>query len=172
MQRRLLSWTALLLAGAFAGSGCGRGPVKVEGVVTFDGKPAENAVVVFAPLEGRGRYATGITNQDGYYRMFTEKLGDGVFPGEYKITVSREKSVYPLGFEFSSMMSEETMHKMGIDFYKKAIVKSKQAPKKSAPQDLPPLPKVYGSDTTTPLQCTVPVPGGKLNLELTSKGGS
>src|SRR5262245_12374499 len=83
---------ARLLAGApTAALGCGQGKtVKVEGVVTLDGKPLPAATVTFVP-DGNGRAASGRTDQDGIFRLTTFRTDDGAVPGEYKVTVVVDK---------------------------------------------------------------------------------
>jgi len=72
-------------------TGCSESPllegaVKTTAFVTLDGQPVDGAAVTFSPIGG-GRSATGLTNAQGYAEMGTNMPGDGVFPGNYKITV-------------------------------------------------------------------------------------
>lgn len=67
--------------------GCGKpAMVPVQGKVTFRGYPVNNGVVVLAP-EHKGPLAVGLIRNDGTFVLST---GDhpGVYPGDYKITVS------------------------------------------------------------------------------------
>ena len=67
--------------------GCsGDGMLPVEGTVTLDGKPLEGAAVSFVPAEG-GRPCTGQTDDQGHFTLASYVAGDGVPPGEYKVTV-------------------------------------------------------------------------------------
>ncbi len=83
---------ALMLA--FAASlallaGCGpKRPetMYVEGIVTLDGKPVENAAVMFSPAEGRP--ASGSTDAQGRFELQTFEPRDGAVPGSHKVTVT------------------------------------------------------------------------------------
>lgn len=86
MQRAQVGLLIFLLLG------CG-GPrhYPVEGTVLWtDGKPAvelAGGAVVFEAADGK-LSATGPIGPDARYRLGTEKLTDGVPPGEYKVTLS------------------------------------------------------------------------------------
>ena len=55
---------------------------KATGVVTLDGQPLPGASVVFERMEGTPRRrSTGITDEDGRYRMAYSRGGMGVLPG-------------------------------------------------------------------------------------------
>jgi hypothetical protein len=80
------------VSGIFCISGCG-GPVKraVTGSVTLDGKPLEEAVILFVPLDGNGR-KTGAQISAGRY----EVLGDvGLLPGRYRVEVADDPPIDP-----------------------------------------------------------------------------
>ncbi|MDO4585881.1 MAG: carboxypeptidase-like regulatory domain-containing protein [Planctomycetia bacterium] len=68
-----------------------KGLVPAEGVVTHNGTPVEGALVTFGPKTATGEAAgaTGITDAQGKFKMMTLDPGDGVYPGEYFITVSK-----------------------------------------------------------------------------------
>jgi hypothetical protein len=54
-RRRTGRLAAVLLLGFLSSSfGCGDGKVRVQGTVTFDGKPVERGVISFDPADGRG----------------------------------------------------------------------------------------------------------------------
>lgn len=97
----------MILSGVLAvclfGTGCGGAtvpgpkwpePVKVSGKVTRQGKPLENAQVIFVP-EGTtlGPGGGGQTNPAGEYtaqmRWSDQKMRDGLIPGRYKVAFSR-----------------------------------------------------------------------------------
>lgn len=68
------------------------GLVPASGVVMFDNAPVEGATVAFAPLPGgtgEKRTATATTDAKGRFSMMTLNPGDGVFPGEYVVTISK-----------------------------------------------------------------------------------
>ena len=77
-------------------SGCGnksklKGLVPASGVVMFENAPVEGASVMFAPTSGAGpqRTATTTTDAKGRFFMMTLNPGDGVFPGEYSVSISK-----------------------------------------------------------------------------------
>ena len=81
-----------------AGTGCNRGPAgpvvhMVEGVVTLDGAPLEEANVFFSPVGGTGALqATGCTGADGHFRLTSTrggKIGRGATEGEYVVRVTK-----------------------------------------------------------------------------------
>lgn len=84
-------WTLLLLT-TLAGCGTG-GPeiVPVSGRVTLDGRPLENADVVFQPA-GANRPSSGRTDKDGLYQLMYKRGIEGARVGEHTvfITVSPE----------------------------------------------------------------------------------
>jgi hypothetical protein len=62
---------------------------QVEGIITLDGKPLNQAVIVFHP-DGRnaGQFEPkGETNQDGKFALTTFKKDDGAPAGKYRVTV-------------------------------------------------------------------------------------
>ena len=77
-----------LLGGALLVTGCGSGtPVgRVEGVVTYDGKPLPQAEVEFTPV-GDGTSSVGFTNGEGeYYLQYTLKK-KGALLGKHTVRV-------------------------------------------------------------------------------------
>jgi hypothetical protein len=84
---RFLLPALLLLPGA---AGCGKGLYPVHGTVTYeDGKPFTNGMVVFESAEGpKPVTARGDVQSDGSYQLSTNKPGDGVPAGKYRVLVS------------------------------------------------------------------------------------
>jgi hypothetical protein len=61
----------------------------VTGSVTFDGKPAEGAVVVFQPAAGgAGLNPSGTVGADGKFTLSTHPHGAGAPAGDYAVTVT------------------------------------------------------------------------------------
>ena len=89
---------AALLAGASSGCGAigsGKTPdlLPVKGKVTFKGKPLTKGTVTFEP-DGFGRPARGPLQADGSFVLSTLKEGDGVVPGEHRVSITGvEKSL-------------------------------------------------------------------------------
>jgi hypothetical protein len=86
----LTALSALLLL-----SGCG-GPkmAKVEGQVTYNGKPVSQAAITFNPVaasekdQNPGKPATGFTDEQGYYELSTYRAYDGALVGKHRVTVT------------------------------------------------------------------------------------
>jgi hypothetical protein len=71
------------------------GLVPAVGTVTHDGKTVGNATIVFIPAnntEGM-RSASGTTDTNGKFTMTTLVPNDGVFPGEYVVTIDKVESI-------------------------------------------------------------------------------
>ena len=82
-------------------SGCGGGgeggeerpaTTPVSGIVTYAGSPVAGATIKFTPVSG-SRSASGQSDEEGKYVMTTFESGDGVIPGDYKISVIKLKQV-------------------------------------------------------------------------------
>ncbi|MDR2756512.1 MAG: carboxypeptidase-like regulatory domain-containing protein [Planctomycetaceae bacterium] len=66
--------------------GCGANHLKVKGTVKFDdGTPLTSGGVTFTNLPYQ---ASGVIKSNGSYELYEQKLGDGVRPGTYQVTVS------------------------------------------------------------------------------------
>ena len=78
----------MVLAGCSQSDGLA-GLYQLDGTVTLNGSPVANATLTFHPVEtGDGvRHATAGTDSDGRYRATTLNPGDGIFPGEYRVTI-------------------------------------------------------------------------------------
>jgi hypothetical protein len=154
-----------LLALSLGLAGCGgRGKaVKVEGVVTLDGKPFPGATVTFVPADGNGRSASGLSEEDGSFRLTTFKPDDGAVPGDYKIIVSfieADKST-----EKGDPMERDNKAKMA--FFSRMSPQGRLKAEMSQQKARKPVPEVYTDMNRTPLKCTVPVEG-KVELSLRS----
>jgi hypothetical protein len=104
-QRRQPAWTKRMLVdavvlfalAAFLGAGCSTGPTlnPVEGKVTYKGKEAAGATVIFHPKDGdpvKSPRSTGLTAEDGTFKLSTgDKLGAPA--GTYVVTLIWSKEV-------------------------------------------------------------------------------
>lgn len=81
---------ALLAALALGSAGCGSRKYPVHGTVTLDdGTPLTKGLVIFERVDGGTPLSPrGNVGQDGTYALSTEKPGDGVPPGRYKVLVN------------------------------------------------------------------------------------
>ncbi|MGL6194781.1 MAG: carboxypeptidase-like regulatory domain-containing protein [Thermoguttaceae bacterium] len=73
--------------------GCGssglKGLAKVEGTVHYNNEPLAGATVIFGTKTPEGRSATGITDENGKFKMTTLVSNDGVMPGEYVVSIMK-----------------------------------------------------------------------------------
>lgn len=91
-------------------SACGnKGPVlyPVRGTVLINGQPAKDVNIMFSPVTptevgGVPLSPSGVTEEDGSFRLMSFKPGDGAPAGDYQVTVS-----YP--------MNRFNKHLSGID---------------------------------------------------------
>ena len=111
---RSILWTALGLC-PFILLGCGEGgsseTVKVTATVTYNGQPVDGATVTFI---GDGQHASsGVTDQNGVVRPWTSREGDGVVPGNYRVTVRKvsvKEEFDPSDPEAMITVSQEITH--------------------------------------------------------------
>ncbi len=162
---RNVCYVALASAVLLAGAGCGgkNKAIKVEGIVTLDGKPVDGATVSFVPEGGNGHPANGLTGSDGVFHLTTFSPGDGAVAGDYKITVTRADS--DSADTVVTDTSDPNAMKKIMDQVAKKAKESRGSPKK------PPIPATYGDPTKTPLSCKIPT-SDKIRLALRSSGGS
>jgi hypothetical protein len=157
-------WILLLaLSAGLAGCGGQGKPVKVEGVVTLDGKPFPGATVTFFPAEGNGRSASGLSEEDGSFRLTTFKPDDGALPGEYKITVSFGEA--DKATEGGDPMKMDDKARMAFFAKMNPGGRVQEEAKQKKAQKV--VPEVYRDVSKTPLKCAVPV-DGKVELSLRS----
>ena len=156
-MKNRIACTLGLLALALAPVGCSHdgglqeGAVAAVAIVTLDGVPIEGATVTFAPVNG-GRSATGRTAETGQVAMGTSAPGDGVFPGEYQVSVIK-KEVDP------STVIEDPQ----------AYFDEHQRPPPS-PKETYVVPKKYSQAKTSGLAVTITEEGdNNILLELSSK---
>ncbi|OWK46776.1 carboxypeptidase-like regulatory domain-containing protein [Fimbriiglobus ruber] len=93
---------ALLLAMSAAGCSSRSGKVPVSGTVTVDGAPASLAVITFWPDENASSNQAGdriTADPSGKFTLGSDEADTGLFPGKYKVTVSRmvDKNGKPTG---------------------------------------------------------------------------
>lgn len=86
------------------------GLVPVTGTVLLNGVPVEGANLSFEPLAEQSRCGYAITDNEGNFVLSTLKPKDGVYPGDYTITVSK---VVLTGKMLSEEEAEAYMRKHG-----------------------------------------------------------
>ncbi len=89
--RRISGLLGFLIALA-AIAGCSRGPefAPVEGVVTINGRPMNDAEVVFMPDPGAGTVgptSAGYTDEKGHYSLATSKGQLGAIVGTHRVCI-------------------------------------------------------------------------------------
>lgn len=65
----------------------------MSGNITYEDKVVPYGRITFLPING-GRHSSGKIKSDGSYVASTFKLGDGVKPGEYKVTIKASKTTF------------------------------------------------------------------------------
>jgi hypothetical protein len=110
---------------------------------------------------GRGNPAHGITDESGHFRLTTVRHGDGIMPGDYRITVTI--AYPPPKMDVNDKMT--TAEVMAL--YGKAMAERKKNP----PPPLPKLPAIYADAEKTPLRQRIP-PDGTVKVELHGDGST
>ncbi|MBP5620676.1 MAG: hypothetical protein J6X44_01545, partial [Thermoguttaceae bacterium] len=97
MKRLAVLSLAVLITCSIVVSGCQKkrlkGLVPAQGVVTFNGEKVAGATVLFSPKQigGEASSAQAITDAQGVFKMTTLDPGDGVYPGEYRVSIMKDK---------------------------------------------------------------------------------
>ncbi|QDU89250.1 hypothetical protein Pla175_26370 [Pirellulimonas nuda] len=154
--RRLLCLGLILVA-----AGCGssrRGLVEVSGIVTLDGAPVTSGKIEFYPPSGRP--SAGEIDGEGRYRLTTYEPGDGVLPGEYKVTITSVLTPDdgPVYKSFEDELNGVTAN---------ANKSGSSRPKKAGAQWI--VPQKYSNRASTDLTAEVVPGGGEINFALESK---
>jgi len=155
----LLCVVALVLTVPFSGCSKSRlkGLVAAEGVVTFNGAPVEGASVLFAPksIGTEAASATATTDKDGKFKLTTLDPGDGVYPGEYYVTVIKDRVEGGPTLEDAKLSHDEYQAKEAAGEFKQVTIRE--------------LPATYADMNTSGLIETIP-PEGKKNITLALEG--
>ena len=90
-------WMALFLTSLGTLAGCGGGDqpklVRVTGKLTFKGQPLSAGTIWFSPAATnsfRGDSPSCKLGEGGTFKMQTYPFGDGVPPGNYKVTLGND----------------------------------------------------------------------------------
>lgn len=84
--RGLLALASFAVAFLVASGGCGGSLSRVEGIVTLDGQPLSNAMLMFFPMGPEGRTAAAQADESGRYRLV-------VSPHRLRVVISAPKVV-------------------------------------------------------------------------------
>ena len=86
-HRRQNKWLALALT-LLLGCVQNAPPATVEGTLRLNGKPLDNCLVTFVPEASQGtKYSTGLTNQQGTFRLRDSNQQEGAALGWHRVTV-------------------------------------------------------------------------------------
>ena len=114
------------------------GLVPCEGTVTYKGEPLAEALVTFVPM-GEGRTANARTDATGKFVTETLNPKDGIYPGDYRVSVSKN--------EFYGEAPPPRMGAEGMEYFPQ--------PQRSV------IPTKYEEHNTSGLTLTVPAKGMK-----------
>lgn len=157
-QLSLLPSLMLITVFCFGCSGSGT-EVKLEkvtGVVTMDGKPLANAIVVFIPENGNP--STDQTDADGKYELAHRGNAMGAIPGKHKVRITTGKPPAPKADPDADMANVDPATDAG--FEEAGTPKAKTAKKE-------PIPAKYNANTT--LTAEVKAGENTIDFKLESK---
>jgi hypothetical protein len=165
MTRSLL---ACLASCCLIGCGGESGQVPVartSGVVTYQGKPVENADVIFVP-EGVSRTASGRTNANGEFTMSTYNTDDGAIVASNAILVIKESATSSSAPpDMSKIGNDEEAGKKAIAEYQQKMTSSQMNAKTKKELGPSAIPRKYSDLKSTPLKRSV-VAGEKNHFKI------
>lgn len=136
-----------------------KGLVPVEGVVTLNGEPVSGATIMFAPKKHDPSRPKGsaqaVTDASGKFKMTTLDPGDGVFPGDYYVTVTKDRFEGGLSLEEVKRQHENPELRDDASEPEQTLIRE--------------LPDKYADINSSGLDQTIPAEGNK-NLELALEG--
>ena len=149
MKMKMLALLAIA-ASAVLVSGCAKdtGHRKTTGVVTYNGSPVEGAMVVFIPQVQGGASGSAMTDASGAYSATSGSVGEGLLPGEYKVTISKREAVVDedqAAYEAGEITYDELQERK----YGKGGLSGTGAVGESL------VPEIYSNAAATPLTVTV-----------------
>ncbi|WP_417388055.1 carboxypeptidase-like regulatory domain-containing protein [Gimesia sp.] len=114
---------------------------KVTGVVTMDGKPLANAIVVFTPEEGNP--STAQTDETGKYELAHRGNAMGAIPGRHKVRITTGQPPAPEIDPDADMSDLDPEAEAGFEEVGFEEMDSSKGKTKKDP-----IPAKYNSDTT------------------------
>lgn len=145
---RAISAGALAASLLIGACGCGQRMMPLTGVIRVDGKPIKaGATVIFTG--GGVRPASGVTDDNGAFKLSTNQNGDGIMYGEYKVLVLSPDNTIPMTRNVPTERGT-----MAFDEYRKA-----QEAMRNRPAQKGLIPVAFTSAETTPLTWRVPDDG-------------
>ena len=99
-----------MLIGCGGGNPAAKGLAPASGVVTLDGNPVGGVMMTFhnaQPSDKQG--GSCLSKSDGTFAVNTFGDGDGIFPGEYRVTLSKSETTYPVSDEEIARLERENL---------------------------------------------------------------
>src|SRR5262245_1741728 len=110
-----VSLTVCLFSLSALVTGCGDDGLgkryRVSGTITYGGKPVEQGIITFEPVDPNGRVAAGSITA-GEYSLTTLQPDDGALAGKYRVTI--------LSKDVDAAMASDPMAKKAEDPQKQA----------------------------------------------------
>lgn len=124
-----------------------------EGVITLNGEALEDASITFSPLNAgsTARSAGAVSEKDGKFKIMTLNPGDGIYPGEYAVSIRKFILLGPEPTEEQIRASSD----LGIELPDREM--------KSL------IPDKYESIETSGIKITIPA-GGDKKIEIALEG--
>lgn len=163
-MKKLLSLALVACAALFVSTGCGGAPQldgleNYSGVITLDGEPLADASITLIPTTVGPRGAGAMSDAKGKFNFQTLQAGDGVAPGEYKVTVTKTHMENEYTEEEQKIMNESG-GKRHADVF----------PDRPEPTSVSDIPEYYGVADMSGLTLSLPEGGAKdLKIELSSE---
>ncbi len=119
----------------------------VRGKVTYHGSPVGGASVTFlAP--GAPRFAVGMTDDEGNYRLTTFESDDGAIPGTHVVTVRKDVDKPPATISLNAQPTDPTNTAKSIEQAMQDTAQQMKAAEKAGSQ----LPAKYADGKTSDLR--------------------
>jgi len=101
---RSLFYLSIALAGLML-VGCGNSPRSIDGKVNYQGAPLPAGSITFEPVE-EGHRASGTIENGQIVGITTFKAGDGLLPGEYRVSITAATNTDDMYAEHKSLIPE------------------------------------------------------------------
>ncbi len=163
-MKKLLSLALVACAALFVSTGCGGAPQldgleKYSGTITLDGEPLDGASITLVPTKVGLRGAGAMSDAKGNFVFQTLQAGDGVAPGDYKVTVTK-----------TVMENEYTEEEQKIFNEAGGKRHNEVFPGRPEPTPVSILPEYYAKADASGLTLSLPEGGAKdLKIELSSE---
>ena len=163
-MKKLLSLALACCAALLVSTGCGGAPQldgldNYSGVITLDGEPLAGASITLVPTTVGPRGAGAMSDDKGKFVFQTLQAGDGVAPGEYKVTVTKT--------HWEDAYTEEEQKILNESGGKRHAEVFPDRPEPTAVSDIP---EYYNSADMSGLTLSLPEGGAKdLKIELSSE---